>query len=288
MADSTDKVVLRLEKDKPRLLTLAKTAVLTLKKKGLDNVIARVVFVLDGSGSMQRQFQSGNVQAVLDRIATLALKFDDNGELEVWGFASGNRKFENVTIDNLDDYIKRIMNGETGALAVSATPSPSPSPAPAKKSTWWNPLSWGSDSSTPSPAPRSTAQYSGSGILPGLSYENNEPPVMRNIVTECKDGGAVPTFVVFITDGGIDKSDAIKRVLVDASRYPIFWQFVGLGGSNYGILEDFDTMEGRFIDNANFFAIDDYRNITDAELYERLLAEFPSWIEKAKAAGVLR
>ncbi|KJS86179.1 VWA domain-containing protein [Desulfosporosinus sp. BICA1-9] len=55
----------------------------------------------------------------------------------------------------------------------------------------------------------------------------------------------------------------------------LFWQFVGIGRENYGILEKLDTMESRVVDNANFFAIDDIDRISDEQLYERLLNEFP-------------
>ncbi|KJR46304.1 tellurium resistance protein [Desulfosporosinus sp. I2] len=55
----------------------------------------------------------------------------------------------------------------------------------------------------------------------------------------------------------------------------MFWQFVGIGRENYGILEKLDTMESRVVDNANFFALDDIDRISDEQLYERLLNEFP-------------
>jgi hypothetical protein len=46
-------------------------------------------------------------------------------------------------------------------------------------------------------------------------------------------------------------------------------------------------MEGRFIDNANFFHIKDIEKISDEELYNQLLNEFPEWINEAKEKGVL-
>lgn len=52
----------------------------------------------------------------------------------------------------------------------------------------------------------------------------------------------------------------------EASLYPIFWQFMGVGGSNYSILEKLDNMDGRVVDNANFFAIDDFDRVLDDEL----------------------
>jgi hypothetical protein len=46
-------------------------------------------------------------------------------------------------------------------------------------------------------------------------------------------------------------------------------------------------MEGRFIDNANFFHIKDIEKISDEELYNNLLNEFPEWLAIAKTKGIL-
>ena len=51
------------------------------------------------------QFSKGNVQSVLDRIAVLAAQFDDDGEMDVWGFGEKHKKYPNVTLDNLDTYM---------------------------------------------------------------------------------------------------------------------------------------------------------------------------------------
>ena len=67
----------------------------------------------------------------------------------------------------------------------------------------------------------------------------------------------------------------------------MFWQFVGVGGSNYGILEKLDTMEGRYVDNANFFALDDFKKVSNPDLYGRLLNEFPQWLREIRAKGMI-
>ncbi|NNJ08692.1 VWA domain-containing protein, partial [Streptomyces sp. PKU-MA01144] len=76
----------KLETRSPRLVSLAKKASVSLTKNKLDTLEAAVAFVLDASGSMSGQFSKGNVQSVLDRIAVLAAQFDDDGEMDVWGF----------------------------------------------------------------------------------------------------------------------------------------------------------------------------------------------------------
>ena len=58
-------------------------------------------------------------------------------------------------------------------------------------------------------------------------------------------------------------------------------------GKNYGILEKLDTMSGRYVDNAGFFALDDFKKVSNEELYARLLEEFPSWLEEIKRKGMI-
>jgi hypothetical protein len=44
---------------------------------------------------------------------------------------------------------------------------------------------------------------------------------------------------------------------------------VGLGRSNYGVLERFGTLPGRRVDDVGFFAVDDIGGVPDPELYDR-------------------
>ena len=118
-----------------------------------------------------------------------------------------------------------------------------------------------------------------------LGGSNNEPVVMREVISEYETG-KLPAYVVFVTDGGIYKTSQIKKLLIEASYLPIFWQFVGVSGSGYGLLEDLDNMSGRYVDNADFFALDDFRRVSNEELYSRLLNEFPKWLEACKNNGV--
>ncbi|WP_017292511.1 vWA domain-containing protein [Geminocystis herdmanii] len=228
----------RLEKKAPQLINLVKKVDIQLQKSNLSNIMARVAFVLDASGSMSFQYSSGNVQAVLERIMALAIRFDDNEELESWAYADKYRQLDNVNIDNITGYINRLKE---------------------KKGGFWEILF--------------------SGIIQDLGIGNNEPPVMQDVVDYYKNTD-IPAFIIFISDGGIYREKDIAKILINASKYPIFWQFVGLGGSNYGVLEKLDSLKGRTTDNADFFAIDDFKKVTDEELYKRLLNEFPKWLKK--------
>ncbi|WP_082304909.1 vWA domain-containing protein [Planococcus glaciei] len=117
---------------------------------------------------------------------------------------------------------------------------------------------------------------------------NDEPKVMEDVIRKYtkQDPSGEPVFLVFINDGGC--KPGIKKFIVESSGQPIFWQFVGIGDSNFDVLRRLDTMEGRVVDNANFFHLDDISQVSDAELYDQLLNEFPMWLKEAKGKGILK
>ena len=123
-------------------------------------------------------------------------------------------------------------------------------------------------------------------LMMELGGRNNEPVVMRMVVDEYKDT-KIPAYVLFITDGGVNNKKEIRNIITEASHLPIFWQFVGVGGKNYGVLEKLDTMTGRYVDNAGFFALDDFMKVSNEELYARLLEEFPAWLEAIRKKGMI-
>ncbi len=115
---------------------------------------------------------------------------------------------------------------------------------------------------------------------------NNEPVVLRMVLDTYRDT-QLPVYVLFITDGGVSKKSEIQKIITEASKLPIFWQFVGVGGSGYGILEKLDSMKGRYVDNAGFFALDDFKKVSNEELYARLLEEFPQWLQTIRNKGMI-
>lgn len=111
----------------------------------------------------------------------------------------------------------------------------------------------------------------------------NYAPVMKDVVKEYKKG-KLPAYTLFITDGdNFDKEDTDKAI-IEASKYPIFWQFVGLGGADFNYLQKLDDMSGRYVDNADFFKVNKASDIT----YNDLLNEFPNWLEYDKVKDMLR
>ncbi len=117
---------------------------------------------------------------------------------------------------------------------------------------------------------------------------NDEPKVMEQVISHYQNSDdRTPVYVLFISDGGVHENRKITKLMTDAAKLPIFWQFVGIGGRGYGILEKLDDMKGRMVDNCSFFALDDLHQITEEHLYDQLMEEFPSWIKEATAKGII-
>lgn len=92
---------------KDQIALRQKTFDLVLKTKTLAVAMARVVFVVDVSGSMQGLFHSGVVQRTVERLMPLALKFDDNGEMETYRFSGRCENCKNVGMGNIVDFVKK-------------------------------------------------------------------------------------------------------------------------------------------------------------------------------------
>ncbi|NDV10219.1 stress protein [Rhodococcus sp. IEGM 248] len=116
---------------------------------------------------------------------------------------------------------------------------------------------------------------------------NNEIPIMEEIIGTLDKTAAVPTLVLFFTDGGFHAKAQITTLMRTASGLPAFWQFIGIGKSSFGVLEKLDTLTGRLVDNAGFFAVENVDTLSDVALYELLLSEYPDWLRAARQARVL-
>lgn len=132
---------------------------------------------------------------------------------------------------------------------------------------------------------RVAAEHAQLGMMGGTAYA----PAMNAVVRHYQASGATdPALVIFQTDGEPGDGRDTERVLKDASNLPIFWQFVGFG-RRFSFLQGLDTMRGRVVDNAGFFAAGtNPRSMSDADLYDRLMGEFPQWLVSARSAGIVR
>ena len=229
------------KEDSEKLLDERKETVkkVCLKKQDMSHLTSRVALVLDVSGSMAEAFQSGMVQATLERLLPLAMAFDDDGSMEVWTFTHEFKRHPPLTRQNFYNYIE-----EYGLKAGGGT------------------------------------FYSPVMCDVGKYFIKEEP-------------AKLPTYVIFITDGNNLDTKRTDVAIKAISRFPIFFQFVGIGESkisDFRYLCKLDEMENRYVDNANFFAIRslaDIDIISDTELYTKLLDEYPKWLSYPKVREMI-
>lgn len=106
-------------------------------------------------------------------------------------------------------------------------------------------------------------------------------PVMKDVAVKYieEEPAKLPNYVMFITDGNNSDKAETTREITALADHPIFFQFIGIGHEKFQYLEKLDTLEGRRVDNAGFFKIDDIVKVSDEELYSQLLKEYPEWLE---------
>lgn len=255
--------VISLQKNAPELVSLAKATAISLEKNNLTQHKARVALVLDVSGSMAGLYESGAVDRLVKRALPVALGFDDNQEIDVFAFGTDATEIGGYTIRNYKQCVTEVLE---------------------------------------------KTHFSGTRYHTALD-------ILRNYYR----GTTQPVYVMFVTDGDTSNKEDAKRLVQEMSKEPIFLQFIGLGADKlpatmqgaskpkekggflgrmfsaavaprtpFEFLEDLDSMDGRVVDNANFFAMKTPDSHDDAFFYELLMNEYPQWLEAAKAKGILR
>ncbi|MYR41800.1 VWA domain-containing protein [Streptomyces sp. SID5910] len=232
----------KVQETAPALVSLYKSAGVSLTKHGLEGTRAAVYLVVDYSGSMKPYYRDGTVQALADRVLGLSAHLDDDGTVPVVFFSTDVDAVTEIALADHQGRVERIVAGL------------------------------------------------------GHMGRTNYHVAMDVVVDHYLDSGARdPALVVFQTDGGPTSRLAAERYLCKAARLPLFWQFIGFGDPDsrqFEYLRKLDELavpDKRVVDNAGFFhAGRDPRRISDAELYDRLLGEFPKWLVAARAQGIVR
>lgn len=78
-----------------------------LEKEELDEFVARVGFATDESGSMDGLYSSGFMDSLNEILLPLAIKFDDNREMDMKAFDNNARDLEPMTEENYIGYVQR-------------------------------------------------------------------------------------------------------------------------------------------------------------------------------------
>lgn len=225
-------------------IELRKNSVIDLKKNsGLGaDSKAQVYLALDYSGSMSELYRNGTVQDVVERVLPFGLAFDDNGEVDFHLFENGQRKLPENI--TLQNVDNYIPNKVLGKYPMGGT-----NYAPVLEAIY-----------------NEVANVSKGGFFSKTSVQKMKQPV----------------YIIFITDGNNFDKFQTEAIIRKMSETGIFVQFIGIGRERFEFLDKLDDLSGRKIDNVNFFKVDNIRTISDQDLYNGLMAEYPGWVKLAK------
>lgn len=247
--------------DLTSLDALARGADASLQACGLQDHKGRVALCLDISGSMQGNYLAGKVQRFAERVLGLAMHFDADQAVDV--FLCGH-----------DAHVAGAMkSGEHHG--------------------------WVSQ------------MLERHALEQGTRYGRAIETIRKFYFPDAGPRTApvtapLPVYVMFVTDGRTSDEGVAKQQLTHAAMEPIFWQFMGLGRSrqdvrgggvmglvgrllstDFSFLEALDTMEGRLVDNAGFFSVEDPDKLRDDELYGLLMKEYPRWVAAVRELGMI-
>ena len=250
------------------ILDLSKKFTLNLEKAGvliIPTLAARLA--VDKSGSMDDEFRDGLVDRTIALFTAAALKFDDDGQLEMGFFNNYMERTPDATERDAGNYLKRVRQSAGGGtsyapiivefeskLAAPAAPvvaAPTQAaPAPEKKG-FFGSLFGKKDA--PAPAPVAASASAGN---------------------EC----AVRAYVGIITDGDANDNRQFEAVLAKTSG-DTFFQFIAIGN---GVRTEYLTGIAAKYPHVSFMHLPDPKNTTDEQFYEKLCNDkLASWIKSA-------
>lgn len=248
------------------LINLTKKASIVLEKKNLVGVQAEIVLAIDRSGSMNQLYQNGTVQELVERLLGVGMNMDANKEIDVFQFNDSFNYVGVATEENHANFVKKNKMTVSGGTKY----------APVMKAVIEK-YGTSLEKKTQVPAKK--------GLFGSLFGKKEVEEVVEHSKAIVKP--THPTFVFFITDGNNFDVAETERVVRESANQPIFWQFVGIGREKFNFLQKLDDLQGRYVDNADFFKVEDIKKVSDDELYNKLLTEFPDWLREVKAKGML-
>lgn len=241
-----------IELAKKHFVELKKEASDVVEMKGLGDQKARVALAIDISTSMTSLFRNGTVQEVCEKLLALGVKFDDNAAIDVFLFGHGNYEAAELKESEFYGYVQSKLEPRY----------------PLEPATNY------------------------AGVMDRIMkkyYPNSygDRGFLKSFFGKKEDEPQEPVFVIFVTDGDNADRSATENIVIESSKYGIFWQFVGIGNASFSTLKRLDDLQGKYIDNADFFQLDDIGSVSDKEIYNRLLNEFPAWTKQAKNKNLI-
>jgi stress response protein SCP2 len=248
----------RIEKETPHLVSLVKSAGVSLEKVGLSQHSAKVCLVLDISGSMNALYRDGLVQKFAERILALGCKFDDDGEIDVFLFGQNVHQPAPMNLGNCKTWVQvaiteHRLEGDTRyGRAIEAVRR------------FYFPDSEGGERRT---AVRAELPVYVMFVTDGTT---SDKPLTEK---QLRWASYEPIFWQFM---GIGKGKKSKDKNLAAQA-----------DSDFPFLDKLDELTGRFIDNANYFSTRSPDEYSDDQLYDLLMAEYPGWIKLAQKKNML-
>lgn len=214
-----------------------------LLTKGLRTApTMRVGLAADISGSMLDIIRSGGLQKAFNQLMAPAVKFDDNGELDVFKFDDRCEYVGTATPEDFENYVER-----NGIRARGAT-----NYAPIVTET----LKFFFGLNNVSPAKKS---------LLGM-FSKSAPAATAN---------NSPVLVLIVTDGECGDRAETERALVEAQKYNIYFHFVAVGRASFPTIKYLADK----LPNVGDVYLRDF-GMSDDEVYEQIVSdELVGWIK---------
>ena len=238
------------------IIDLTKKVEVVLDLRKIPQVKAQVCLCIDGSGSMQSLYKYGVVQKTVDRISAIAVKFDDNQELDVKVFSDDCNEAKAATPEMFGSYVNNELLGKRLVPFGGTNYSP-----------------FINDVVSSYFSKNESVGKSVLGALKNLFGGKSD----QKTSTSSKSDSGFPIFCIVITDGQNGDGLETTRLLEQMKDKDIYWQFVGIGSERF----DYVSHLADSLPNVGFFAINDLDCVKDMELYKNLLSEeFANFIKK--------
>lgn len=224
---------------------------LVLTKRQLPNMRASVGLTLDVSGSTQGLYASGTIQRLLEQIVPVALKADDNQNLDVYTFSSGEmiNQVDGATAENYENFVQeQILDNDD------------------------------------------VDKWSGTSYAPVIQQMIEDYGFVRKaggflgfggttqLVSESASGEAVLNY--FITDGENDDKDATEKLFaqLETAKSNMYFMLIGVGHQSFSFLRQLADRHG----NVGFLNVSDLQKfVNEDNLYEQLLpVELTQWLKQ--------
>lgn len=250
----------------------AQKLTLSLEKKGILSIRARVATAYDRSGSMDPLYENGVMQEYTNRMIPLGMRFDDNATIDNWAFHNDVFPLGPITVDNVATFVKdeiepitsrgtsfapvlRSITEHYFGTPEKPVPTRPATPAVTKKKGFFASL-FGSKTVEPE-------------ITPSVAPE----PVSVPNAPEVED----PVYLIFQTDGVNDDKQATDKLLGYLESKDIYIQFVGIGDVSQF---EFIQKMGDKYNNVGFMHVADLAKTSDGALYDMLINdEFKSFLK---------